>query len=158
MRGRPPKPASLKALSGRSHKGQRPHAAHADALEFVPPPPRDADDLASAQWDALAPLLVDLRVLSESDLPALLACCEAWSDYVTARRVVRECGMTYESDTQTGTIRRPAPEVAIASDAWRRYTSMLCRFGLTPADREKVSRGASDSDDPMLALVGGDRA
>ena len=41
---------------------------------------------------------------------------------------------------------------------WRRYVSALARFGLTPADREKVSRGESDSDDPMLTMIEGGRA
>lgn len=158
MRGRPPKPAAVKALSGRSHKGPQPARPRPDQLSDAPEPPAGLDPLASDCWRRLAPRLMSLGVLTDCDLPALEAACEAWSDYAAARRVVQSEGITYVSETQTGTIRRPLPEVAIAADGWRRYVSALARFGLTPADREKVSRGESDSDDPMLTMIEGGRA
>ena len=48
-------------------------------------------------------------------------------------------GMTYEATTQSGSIsHRPRPEVAIASDAWRRAAMALAALGLTPRSRDTV--------------------
>ena len=49
---------------------------------------------------------------------------------------------------------RPYPQVAIASDAWRRSMTMLTQFGLTPASRSKVSALGGDGEkDPFEEMM-----
>ena len=47
---------------------------------------------------------------------------------------------------------RARPEVAMISDADRRVATWLARFGLTPADRSRVSASQSAADPPWDAL------
>lgn len=72
---------------------------------------------------------------------ALEGLCECYADLVEAREVLRSRGaMTYECVTESGAVMyRPYPEVAIISDADRRFGFWLGKVGMTPADRSKVS-------------------
>ncbi len=78
-------------------------------------------------------------VLTLADGKALELLCSVYAEYRDARDVIDRQGATYESHTQNGKIVRARPEVAIASDAWRRIRAMMTEFGLTPSSRSRIA-------------------
>ena len=138
MRGRRPLPTSVKAFRG--NPGKRPLPEHEPVPESgTPQCPSWLGGRSKAAWREIAMQLESMRVLTLADRKALELLVDVYSEYRDAREIVRRQGATYESATQTGTIIRPRPEVAIASDAWKRMNRMLVEFGLTPAARSRLS-------------------
>lgn len=101
-----------------------------------------------------------MRILTMADGPALALLCDAYAEYLEAReKTSGRKGKTYETTTaQGGTMIRPRPEVAMASDAWRRVQRMLSEFGLTPSSRAKVVVRPKEEEDPLEKLRNAGRA
>ena len=91
-------------------------------------------------WDELAAELDAMQVLTIADRAALAALVSAYCDWLAAQEAIDEHGLTQESGSKkTGYSTVVRPEVAMRSDSWRRYKSMLGEFGLTPSSRTRVS-------------------
>ena len=119
----------------------RPHRAR-DLPRFsakVPEPPATLSPAARKHWRELARALADRRTMTAGDRQILALCCAALAQHEEAMAVLAAEGSTYETTTQAGsTLHRPRPEVAIASDAWRRAVIALAQLGLTPRSRGNV--------------------
>ena len=103
-------------------------------------------------FDRLATRLEKLGVISDLDEMSLEMLAEAWEDYKAARAIIKTLGPTYESETATGTIRRPNPEVAIMQEAWNRVYKLVQHFGLTPSSRARIGKSEEVEDiDDLLA-------
>ena len=147
--GRPRKPTALKLLTGNPGKRALPkHEPKPRAVSGLLCPDWMPDE-GRALWARLEPLLSRLGVLTEADAEALAVLCDSWAEWLAARAVVREQGATYFS--QRG--EAPRPEVRIADAAAKRFVTLLGRFGLTPADRAKVTAVALEEVDPMDELL-----
>lgn len=167
--GPKPMPEAVKRLMGsRNIRPDVPNTGEFALDEHANPEPPDfLDDRAIEQWRDLTPKLGKMRVLTELDLWALAATCEAYSEYRDCADLVQEFGRTYETFNQNGGVMvRPRPEVAQKSDAWRRWIAGLREFGLTPSARTKVSTSSPGDEDefesflrggaiPQLEAVGG---
>lgn len=166
---RPRKPSHLKLVTGTERKSRanlaEPKPTKAPRLA----PPGLPDDVARA-WRLYVPRLDAMGVLSDSDVPAVLALCHAHAERDRARAalardvvvgsqtVARGGETTYPTTSSTGGIMlRTRPEVALIADADRRVMAYLAQFGLTPAARGKVS-GAGGGDkqdaDPAAQFFG----
>ena len=116
--------------------------------ERRPPKPTPGEpigrrNLPAAVRRELDRLLAALRALpgvaAKPDQLALELAAEALAQHTRALRVVLRRGATYQCRTAAGAVmQRARPEVAIASDAWRRAFTALSAFGLTPLSREKL--------------------
>lgn len=155
MAGRKPVPTALKKLRG--NPGKRALPANEPAVEPSMPlyPSYFTDDQRDA-WNDLAERLFGMKVLTEGDSTALELLVVAYTEWRYAAAVVEREGMVYTNITETGGIMyRARPEVAIASDAWRRVSSMLREFGLTPSARTKVSAaGGAEAPNAFMQLMG----
>jgi P27 family predicted phage terminase small subunit len=153
MPGRKPKPAPLKKLEGTDRKDRR----NVNAPELpvaIPLMPEWLSDQAKEAYQELSILLTDMRVLTKADRKALEMLCDAYSEYREAREIIRTEGMTYETTNKEGDVmHRARPEVAIASDAFKRVKTMLGEFGLTPATRSKVNALPEDKQSKVRSLV-----
>lgn len=95
-------------------------------------------------------MLEEMGVLTTADPHALAMLCDAYAEYLECRQIVTNVGRTYTTTTQQGdTMIRPRPEVAMASDAWRRVQRMLTEFGMTPSSRSKVKGSPREERDPF---------
>lgn len=180
-RGPPPKPTALRQLTGNAGKRAM------NKEEPLPPAgpikvPTWLKGKGRTFWRQIEPLLVDMKVMTTADPQALALLCDVLAEYVEARALVRQYGMTYESHTVTAHTRRvlnaeedpydeedpldpnsvsimirPRPEVRIASDAWRRARAMMQEFGLTPSARTRVKGDAPDEEDDFGAMFGGQK-
>jgi P27 family predicted phage terminase small subunit len=139
MRGRRPKPSSIRRLQG--NPGRRPIPDdEPKPKRGKPTPPKWLLGEGLNQWREVAQVLDELGVLTVADGFALALLCSAWGDYREASEIIVKEGSTYERMTAAGSTSVVArPEVAIRNDAWKRLKSMLIEFGLTPSSRTGVS-------------------
>lgn len=163
----PPKPTALKLLHG---------TARPDRVNPREPKPTTArierpswlKDAGYRIWKQIAPQLEAMGVLTDADPHALALLCDAYSEYLEARSVVRAQGLTFQHVKVVGTKKNEAgeeepilsvmvrqrPEVAIASDAWKRVSAMMQQFGMTPSARTKVQVTQVEEADPFEARFG----
>jgi P27 family predicted phage terminase small subunit len=155
MAGRRPKPTAQKRLQG--NPGKRPLPAKEPKPSVgLPPCPTDAlvSGTARRAYIRLGAVVDGMGISTEADGLAMELLADVYAEYRAARDIVEELGSTYETMTESGSVMvRARPEVAIASDAWRRCTAMAKEFGLTPAARTKVEKITNEEDD-FDALLG----
>jgi len=152
--GRPPKPTSLRKLQG--NPGKRAFNEREPTPPIgMPKPPRWLNAKGRRFWREIAPVLEGMRVITVADREALALLCDALAEYEAMRKVIGEQGATYEAVAQSGDLMvRMRPEVRIAADAWRRASTMLQQFGLTPSARAKVQSAPPEAKDPFEELFG----
>ena len=113
MAGRPPKPTALRILQGNA--GKRRLNLAEPKPELGAKPPAWLCDAARFEWDALAPMLTRLGVLTEADAHALAIYCTLL--------------VAFKDAASEGKVQ---PTMAAELRAY------LGRFGLTPADRVRI--------------------
>ena len=144
MPGPAKKPQAIKRAAG-TYRNDR----DGDGLDLPaqkPKIPEHLDAISRETFDRLARRLEQLGVISDLDEISLEMLAEAWEDYKAARSIIKKLGPTYESETATGTIRRPNPEVAIMQEAWNRVFKLIQHFGLTPSSRARVGKSEEVED------------
>jgi P27 family predicted phage terminase small subunit len=143
---RPRKPTHLKLVTGTDRPDRRP-AIEPKPRRARPGAPAHLSASAKAGWRAFSVILDRMGVLTEADGPALEGLCEAYADVRRARASLAAAdGLYYETINKAGGLMlRTRPEVAIISDADRRLAMWFAKFGLTPADRSRVSANLQDS-------------
>jgi P27 family predicted phage terminase small subunit len=152
--GRPRKPTALKIVTG-TFRHDRSNAREPQPKRKRPAMPGTLSDGAKKAWRHFAKLLDDLGVLTAADAAALGNLCEAAADLDTARAALAaRPGLTYENVTAAGGVtHRAYPEVALVRDAERRVHRWLAAFGMTPADRARVSVAESKDEDPAAKFL-----
>lgn len=134
MRGRKRTPTALALLKG--NPGRRPLPAREPQPEAASlAAPRCLDDEGRAEWGRVAPMLARIGVLSEADVSALIAYCEAWSRWRRAEEQVRLTGLLVKTPNGYPVIN---PLVAIANKAMSQMRAFLVEFGMTPSARTRV--------------------
>lgn len=142
MAGRPRKPTHLKLVTGTAQPC-RMNRNEPKLPREIPSPPAHLSDKAKTAWGYVSVLLGDMGVVTRADRLALEGLCESYADLCSAREaLVKRKALTYETLNQSGSVmHRAFPEVAMIADADRRFQAWLAKFGLTPADRSRVSAG-----------------
>jgi P27 family predicted phage terminase small subunit len=145
---RPIKPMALKVRDGTAHRNK----FRQNPNEPKPPvgePKQDLDHLSAEGkevWPVLAATLTDLGVLTKVDGSSLFSMAEDFADVIRYRRIAN--GLSdpfYYTETEGGSVMiRPHPIHSLVDAADRRWMAWAGKFGLTPADRAKVSATVSD--------------
>lgn len=152
--GRPTKPTALKIVQG--NPGKRALNKKEPKLKVeAPRMPAHLSPKAKTAWKGLCATLGDMQVLATADAKALELLCDAYADWRDLRRIINREGHTYTTISVTGdTLFKARPEVAMAADAWKRVSSMLAQFGLTPSSRSKVNAtDKPDESDPLAEFL-----
>lgn len=148
--GRPPKPTALKILQGTARRDRLNPDEPQPPLLVEARPPSWLKGRARKGWQELAPVLLEMRVLTVGDRAALGLLCDAYGEYLELRETVRRVGRTYTMITESGSEMVMArPEVNMMTDAWRRSMAAMQQFGLTPSSRSKVSAKEAEQRDPF---------
>ncbi|WP_250152318.1 phage terminase small subunit P27 family [Ancylobacter radicis] len=107
-------------------------------------PPDWLGEDARAEWDRVAPVLInERRTLTVADIASLVNYCVAVGQAAEASRIIMTEGMTYVS--KGGPKKHPA--VAIRSDAMTQARLLAGELGLTPVSRSRPgSRGDGSGD------------
>jgi len=147
--GRPPKPTALKLVQGNA--GKR-------AINIDEPKPKIArprvpaylSPKAKTAFKSVSNLLEDMGVLTIADGMALEMMCSAYAEGRDLRKLIDVEGYTYTTiGTRGDEVVKARPEVAMASDAWKRVKSMAAEYGLTAAGRSKLSVKEKVKTDPL---------
>ncbi len=142
MRGRRPKPTTLKVITG--NPGKRPLPASEPkpppALK-LPEPPLDLGDDALAEWKRVTPRLLELGLVTEVDLAPLAAYCQAYGRWVDAEAQLENEGLTLT--TSKGNVIQN-PLLGIANKARNDMVRFAAEFGMTPSARTRVKAEAAE--------------
>lgn len=149
MPGPPPTPSRLTELKGNPSKkkltGSEPEPARG-----APRPPADLKGEALAEWGRIVPELDRLGLLTKVDRAYLVAYCEAWSAFNSAREALAEYGPLV-AGRDGGLVKNPAAQVMRdAADMMLKFGS---RFGLSPSDRTRLSVPSAAEDGPDAQVL-----
>jgi P27 family predicted phage terminase small subunit len=99
-------------------------------------------------WQAYAPKLAKLGLLSEIDTSAWEALCHAYDRMRQASSDIKRHGRVYVKDG----IVRLRPEVRIEAEARKEFRQYCAEFGLTPASRSRVAESVDRGRQPDLPM------
>ncbi len=135
MRGRKPKPTSLKLLYG--NPGKRPLNKNEPKPPLeIPDPPDHLDDVAKKEWSRITKLLSDLKLISQLDMAGVAAYCVAYSRWADAEKKVAKHGIIVMSPDKKFPMK--SPYLSVAEAAMEAMRKMLGEFGLTPTSRARL--------------------
>lgn len=151
--GRPRTPTALKLVK-KTLQPCRTNKKEPRPNRVIPSPPEHLSDAAKIAWGKASVILDRMAVLTEADGIALEEVCETYAELVECRKLLasEEDGRTYETVGDSGTMIRTHPLVGQIADASRRLAMWLTKFGMTPADRSRVSSVGEDKDDGWSAV------
>ncbi len=148
VRGRKPKSAELKLLSGNAGKRPTNNDAPSPALTKKTKPFPWLSKRAQQVWRNAVPELVHTGQLTEVDVEAFAGYCSACATVQECEEFINKNGMTYESYSDTirvngkvvkiGLTIKRRQEVIIRSDALKILRSFASEFGLTPSSRTRI--------------------
>lgn len=148
MRGRKPLPSHLKLIKG-SAKGElrkRGMAGQVDIKPTLPMPPPHLCDEAKVEWGRVASMLYALRLLSDVDIAALSAYCQAWAIFKRATDALER--MAAQDPVTTGLLIKTTngnaiqnPLLGIANKAAADMVRFAAEFGMTPSARARINLG-----------------
>lgn len=146
MRGRKPLPSHLKLIKG-SAKGELRKRGMTGEIKVEPslpmPPPHLCDE-AKVEWGRVASMLYALRLLSEADIAALAAYCQAWATFKRATEALEVMskgdpltkGLLIKT-TNGNAIQNPL--LGIANKAAADMVRFAAEFGMTPSARARIN-------------------
>jgi P27 family predicted phage terminase small subunit len=159
-RGPPPKPLALKDLAG-TRRSDREAPNVPEPEPGVPELPANWGEdvpwgpMAVEEYFYMAPRLKAIGLLTEIDRPSFLLYCDAWGRWIYyRRRIGREGSLT--RNPSTGALTRH-PSTILAAQALTDLKRFLSLFGLSPADRTKVSatKTGAEKKNPFAKLGAG---
>jgi P27 family predicted phage terminase small subunit len=133
-RGPHPRPTALEEKLGNPGKKKKNRAEPKPEPISTTAPPDFLDAVAQKEWKRIAPLLKDLGLLTKVDTVALAAYCQAFSDFVSASKVLAKGTMF---TTPNGYV-QPRPEVGIKRTAASQILRFCQEFGMTPSSRARM--------------------
>ena len=133
LRGPPNKPTALKVLEG-TWRADRVAPDEPEPEIERPERPSHIIGPAREEWDRIVPELERLRLLSQIDRSALAAYCDAYGEWVLARRELQKGRVC---KTPQGML-MPHPAVAIRNKALEHMKAFLTEFGMTPGSRTRM--------------------
>lgn len=152
-RGPKPEPAAVKEAKGKP--GRRPIGSDpVDAAVDAVPALIDAPDWLNAEgrsvWDRLAPRLVALKLLTQTDAETFARYCKNFARWLKMQTRLDTLGEIYEIETASGIVRRADPAFLIGDRLERQLVSAEAVFGLNPAERQRIyaarANGAGSGD------------
>ncbi|SEN72617.1 phage terminase, small subunit, putative, P27 family [Loktanella fryxellensis] len=135
MRGRKPKPTTLKLIEG--NPGRRPiNDAEPKPRGGVPTCPAHLGPSAKAEWKRLARDLNRIGLLTMADRAALAVYCQCWGRWVEAERKLQETPLLLK--TPSGYVQH-SPWLTIANKERELMARYMGELGLTPSARTRLA-------------------
>lgn len=154
MRGRKPKPTALKVLAG--NPGRRPlnnaEPKYPDGGEMQPP--RHLDRVARYEWRRVVKELSSAGLLKTVDRSALAAYCQAYSQWVSVTKQLRDQPITLISPSGYA---YPNPLLGIQKRALETMYKFMTEFGMTPSSRSRVKVEKPEEPDELDKLLFGEK-
>lgn len=145
--GRRPDPAAVKAAKApvRSKRGRSPSQPEL-ALDQVPEArlrvPAGIKGRAAEIWQKIAPKLRDVRLMAETDEHVIARYCRNYAKWEQLRDGLDRRGYTYDAVSTSGArLRRLDPAFLAADRLERQLLAIEDRFGMNPAERQRIMAG-----------------
>lgn len=138
MRGRKPKPTRIKEVEG--NPGRRPLNLREPKPDFppgLPEPPEHLGPHARKEWSRAGKLLLDSRILTVADLPALEAYCVIYGRWSEAERNLQRSGLVVRVKGQP--FPQLNPFLIVANQCLKQMRAFLVEFGMTPSSRVRIA-------------------
>ena len=143
--GQKPKPTALKKLA--NNPGGRPlndAEPEPPVPSHVPKPPDHLDDIAKAEWERRAQMLLDTGLFTSADTSAFEAYCCAYSRFVTANKELKK-GMIIKSPNDYPILN---PYLSVLRGAVAEMGKFLVEFGMTPSSRSRIQVKRNKTPEP----------
>ncbi len=101
-------------------------------------PPAWLSPDARAHWERLAPDLVAAKLLGSPDVIAFGRYCTNLARWLALIVEIGRDGETYVTESEHGTMRRIDPRVTVAFRLEQLLLAIEDRFGLNPAERQRI--------------------
>ncbi len=156
MKGRIPKPTSIKKLEGM--RKDRINENEPKPNPSRPTCPSHLNTPAKTEWRRIVPELATLGLLSQLDRAALAGYCQAWGRWVEAERKLKELSsmspdkMEFLYKTTNGNL-IINPLLSVANKAQDQMHKFLIEFGMTPSSRSRIVAEPREAKDPMEELL-----
>lgn len=144
-RGPKPEPAAVKAAKGnpgRRNIGSDPVDETVQAATKAAPgkiePPKWLKKEGLGIWKRIAPRLVSLKLLTQTDADTFARYCRNYARWLKMQSRLDEMGEIYEIETASGTVRRADPAYMIGDRLERQLVTAEAVFGLNPAERQRI--------------------
>ncbi len=135
----PRKPTELKKNQG-TYRADRGFEDEPEAPDDEPVMPDDLDKWGQDLWAVATSKLRKMGMLSSSYQTMLELTCYTYSQFMLAKQVVDEQGITYKTITATGeTIIRRRPEQIICKEMLQLLSSFLVKFVISNYYNSRVS-------------------
>jgi P27 family predicted phage terminase small subunit len=156
MRGRIPKPKVLNDLHGNPSKRKRKEGLV--VVGSAPTPPAYLVPHAKRLWREILSEFGDIQLVTGPDRYSFAAFCQALARTIQAEKILSEEGLVVREPivnrhgTVTDKVKIKAhPAIAIAKMYGAQVSQIGARFGLSPADRNRIAvpqQPADDDDEP----------
>lgn len=145
-------PTALKILRGNPGKRALPtDEPEPVVVEDTRPPPEWLDDAAKREWERVAPMLIRNGLLTEMDVDALTAYCQAYSTWKEASQKIKLFGMVIKGPNE---FVMQSPYLPIANKALATVRAFMVEFGMTPSARTRVSNaGKKTAANPLERFI-----
>ena len=156
--GRKPKPTQMHILNGNPSKIRLEDRISNEVKmkEYqpgeYPNAPEWLDEIAKEEWNRVAPILANSKLMTEADTKALEAYCKCWSRYIEAEKQMDELGSTIFQPNQKSKYIQQLPQVAIAQKYLKLCKDFMTEFGLTPSSRGRMQLPGEQDEDEMESL------
>ncbi len=161
-RGSKPKPAKLHELNGNPSKRdisgklkleeslEKYENGYPEAPEWI-----KKSKIAHDEWNRIAPMLVNLGLLTKMDITSFEAYCKNYSRYREAEEEMDQIKKTWFT-TGTNYVQQ-LPQVSIAHNYLKLCKDFMTEFGLTPSSRGRMELPSNKGEeDTMENLMKGD--
>jgi P27 family predicted phage terminase small subunit len=149
-RGPKPQPAVIRQRKG--NPGHRPIGADpapaAGAGVAALAPPQWLKKRGLTVWHRIAPRLISLKLLTPADVDTFGRYCRNFARWLIAQEAIDKEGETYESESLHGKLKRIHPAFLIADRVERQLLAAEDRFGLNPAERQRLFAARAQNADP----------
>jgi len=152
MKGRKPKPSSIKRAEGNPGRRALNESEPVYTVpKRVPYAPRFLSAEAQREWNRAATLLMRAHVLTDADLTALALYCDAYGRWIEARANVAKAGAVLKSSA-TGAL-YDNPYVHHANRAREQMLKLMAEFGMTPSSRTRIKTVESEQELSLAEML-----
>lgn len=109
----------------------------------IPERPEHLSVEAAAEWDRITPHLQQLGLISQIDRAALSAYCTNWGRHVDAEKKIAALGEAGPVMTLNSGYQQPHAWLNISNRSLELCAKFLAMFGMSPADRSRVTQSDS---------------
>lgn len=151
--GPKPLPSNVHRLNGNPSKLTADKLRQRDSVlpdVSIPKPPAHLLPAAKKEWERITPELEKLGLISELDMAALSAYCQAYARWVQAETRLKKLGDDGLIDETPSGYKQISTWLQISNRAAEQMHKFMGEFGMSPSTRTRVTPS------PQMELFGGE--